>query len=216
MSALTGMDTLTIWLPLALGGVVIVAICYKVFKDPNVNNYLGYALLVGLALCALPTLQHFTYKGSIGEISADMKGAVLNQSASLGADIDSISKKVDTIITTLNATQALKSQITPQYQQNKSNEVLVYFAEAAQKQAQQIRDFLLGAGYKSSATLTDFSELSPPLPTAGSVRLVYTTQDTDLANTVRAQLRQKFPQLNQLEDDVVQKMKTGDLQLQLF
>lgn len=210
------MGTLATWLPVSLGAVIALAVCYKVFTDPKVSNYLGYGLLTALFLCALPSLQHVSYSGSLGQFSADLKNNEANQNANLGSDINAIGKKVDTIITALSATETVTTQITPQYQENKTNEVLVYFVVTARMQAGQIRDYLLNSGYKSAATLTDFSELSPPLPPVGSVRLVYTAAMTDLANKLRAQLHQKFPQLNQLNDDIATKLNSGDVQLQLF
>jgi len=97
------MGDLATWLPIVLGALIVVAVCYKVFTDPAVNNYIGYAFVVAVLLCALPTLQTFSYKGQLGEISGQMKNAVAGQGADLGSDISALSKKVDAIITKLNA-----------------------------------------------------------------------------------------------------------------
>jgi hypothetical protein len=208
------MTDLAAWLPLVLGGLIVIAICFKVFTDPTLNNYIGYALVVAVLLCAMPSIQNFTYKGQLGEISGAMKDAVAGQSANLGGDIDSVNKKLDAIIKKINA--PVDTAADPTYQTNKAKEVLVYYAEPAAAQAAAIRSFLLDSGYKSSSTYTNFTELSVPLPGPGSVRLVYTNANTDLANTVRAALRKKFPNLKEIGDKVVNQMNSGQLQIQLF
>ena len=210
------MANITTWLPLVLGGLIVLVICFKVFKDPALNNYIGYALVVAVILCAMPSIQNFSYKGQLGEISGAMKDAVAGQSANLGGDIDSVNKKLDSIIKKINATAEVSTVIDPTYQTNKAREVLVYFSETAAIQAEKVRTVLLSSGYKASATLTNFDELSTPLPASGSIRLVYTNANTDLANAVRAGLRAKFPQLKELVDKVVDKMNSGQVQVQLF
>jgi hypothetical protein len=208
------MADLATWLPLVLGGMIVVVICFKIFTDPTLNNLIGYALVGAVALCAMPTIQNFKYKGQLGEIQADMKGAVANQSANLGGDINSINKKLDLIAAKLNAD--VSAAIDPNYQKNKTREVLVFYSSAAATQAAQIRTLLLDSGYKSSATYTDFSELGTNLPGPGSVRLVHTKAAEDLANAVRTALRAKFPTLKEIGDEVLDKMNSGEVQVQLF
>jgi hypothetical protein len=208
------MTNLAAWLPLVLGGLIVLAICFKVFTDPALNNYIGYAMVVAVLLCAMPSIQNFTYKGQLGEISGAMKDAVAGQSANLGGDIDSVNKKLDSIIKKINAPVDVVAD--PSYQTNKAKEVLVYYDDPAAAQATTIRSFLLDSGYKSSSTYTDFAELTTPLPGPGSIRLVYTNANVDLANTVRGALRKKFPTLKEIGDKVVERMNSGQLQIQLF
>src|SRR5208283_2160334 len=183
-------ENLSSWVPLALGAIVVIVICYKVFTDPNVSNYIAYAIIAALVLCAMPTLQNISAGGSWGQISADMKatsetvrGAVASQSADVQGQVALLNKKLDSIVTKLNATAEVQEQITPAYRQNSSNQVLIYFAPDTRMKADKIRDFLLNSGYKSSASMTDFTELTPPLPNPGSVRLVYADSGVSLANT---------------------------------
>jgi hypothetical protein len=208
------MADLVTWLPLVLGGLIVIAICFKVFTDKTTNNYIGYAMVVAVVLCALPSIQNFTYKGQLGEISGAMKDAVAGQSANIGGDINSANKKLDAILKKLNATAEVA--VDPNYQSNKEKEVLVYYTASAAAQATLIRSFLLDSGYKSSSTYTDFAELSLPLPNAGSLRLVYTQANANLANAVRSDLRKKFPNLKDIGDRVVEKMNSGQVQVQLF
>jgi hypothetical protein len=44
------MGDLATWLPIVLGALIVVAVCYKVFTDPAVNNYIGYAFVVAVAI----------------------------------------------------------------------------------------------------------------------------------------------------------------------
>src|SRR6266550_8168119 len=120
------MGDLATWLPIVLGALIVVAVCYKVFTDPTVK---GYAFVVAVALCALPTLQTFSYKGQLGEISGQMKNAVAGQGADLGSDISALSKKVDAIITKLNAGVEVQKEISPEYKDNKKYDIRVYYAK---------------------------------------------------------------------------------------
>jgi hypothetical protein len=210
------MASITTWLPIVLGGLVIVVVCYKVFTDNTVSNYLGYALLLAAFLCALPTLQNLDYKGQFGELNANMKSTVAGQSANLGGDIDVLNKKLDLVIKKMNAGSDVPVVLNADYQRNKASEVLVFFSDTARDQAGTIRSYLLDSGYKSSSTYTDFAELVPPLPSPGSVRLVYPNSSVNLANDVRAALRTRFPALKEIGDKVVDKLNSGDLQVQLF
>jgi hypothetical protein len=204
------------WLPLVLGGLIVVAICFKVFTDPKLNNYIGYAFAVAVLLCAMPTLQNFSYKGRLGEFQADMKGAVANQSANLGGDINTINKKLDAINAKLGISADASVAADPNYQKNKASEVLVFYAATAATQAASIRSYLLDLGYKSSSIYTDFSELGTDLPPSGSIRLVHTDATADIANAVRAELRAKFPALKEIGDKVLDKMNSGQVQVELF
>lgn len=208
------MSDLATWLPLVLGGLIVAAICFKVFTDKTINNYIGYTMVAAVVLCALPSIQNFSYKGQLGEVSGAMKDAVARQSANIGGDVDSANKKLDAILKKLNATADVAAPIN--YQSNKDKEVLVYYTATAAAQAAKIRSFLLDSGYKSSATYTDFAEAMPPLPAPGSLRLVYTAAETSLANTIRADMRKKFPELKEIGDRVVDKMNSGQVQVQLF
>ena len=217
------MDAISTWLPLSLGSLIVIAICYKVFTDKNVTNYLGYGLIAALLLCALPSLQHLDYKGSFGQLTADLaqksstvNNQVVTQSADLQKQITLIDTKVNTIVDKLNAKQEVEATITSDYQKNGSSEVLVYFAAAEQSQASKIRDYLLSLGYKSSAAFTDFSELSPPLPPAGTIRLVATSDLVDLANSIQTKLHDKFPSLKLLPIQQLSKLNAGDIQVELF
>lgn len=217
------MDTLTTWLPLALGGIIVVAICYKVFTDKNVTNYLGYGLIAALALCSLPSIQHFSYNGRFGQLSADLQqksdtvnAQVVSQSADLQSQLTLLNKKIDSVVDKLNVTPEVKAQVAGDYQKNNSTEVLVYFAKAKQSDASKIRDYLLSLGYKSSAAFTDFSELSPPLPPQGSIRLVATSGNVGLANSIQAKLHLKFPLLKQNPIQEIPKLNAGDVQVELF
>jgi hypothetical protein len=215
------MNAVTTWLPLALGGVIVIVISYKVFTDKNVTNYLGYGLIAALGLCALPSITHITASKGDVQFSADLqtvKGSVASQSADVQGQVTLLSKKMDTIISKLNATADIQAQITPAYKQNSLNQILVYYATSAQAEANKIRDFLLDSGYRSSASFTDYQELSLPLPTPGTVRVVHTDSSgsVDLANLIRSKLQQKFPELRQITDQKVSKLSSGDIQIQLF
>jgi hypothetical protein len=204
---------------MVLGGLVVVAVCYKVFTDPAVNNYIGYAFLVAVILCALPTIQNFSYKGSLGEISGQLSHTVAGQSASLGGDINEVSKKVDLLVAKLNANAEASAALGPNYRKNKAYEIFVYYNTASSStaaEASQIRDFLLDAGYKSTSINTDFSELGSSIPAPGSVWMVYTKDSTALANSLREQLRKKYPHLTKIGDNIVEKMNTADVQIRLF
>jgi hypothetical protein len=209
------MGDLATWLPIVLGALIVVAVCYKVFTDPTVNNYIGYAFVVAVALCALPTLQTFSYKGQLGEISGQMKNAVAGQGADLGSDISALSKKVDAIITKLNAGVEVQKEISPEYKDNKKYDIRVYYAKGVGELAGEVRDFLLNSGYKSSMAYTDFAELASP-PSSGSAQLVFTTASSGLVTTLRTKLKQKFPQLKKIDDRIVDNMNSGDVQVHLF
>jgi hypothetical protein len=219
------MESLATWLPLILGGLIVIALCIKVFTDKNITNYLGYGLVAALALCALPSIQHFSYNGSFGQITTDLqtKADTLNnnigsQSATLQSQITLLDKKMDSVVSKLNATAEVQQQITPAYKQNNLLEALVYFGPSAQAEAEKIRDFLLDLGYKSSATFTDYSELSPPLPAHGSVRLVHTNVDQSIqfADVIRSKMQQNFPELHQITDQSVSHLNSGDVQIEVF
>jgi archaellum component FlaG (FlaF/FlaG flagellin family) len=208
------MGDLASWLPLVLGGFIVVVICIRIFSDPALNNLIGYALIGAVALCAMPTIQNFKYKGSLGEVQADMKNTVATQSANLGGDINSINKKLDLIAQKLNANFAAATD--PSYQKNKTREVLVFYNSPAATQAEQIRTVLLDLGYKSSATYTDFSELGSDIQVPGSIRLVHTKATENLANSIRSTLRSKFPEIKEIGDEIKDKMNSGEVQIQLF
>jgi hypothetical protein len=210
------MADLTTWLPIVLGAIIVIAVCYKVFTDPAVNNYIGYAFVVAVLLCALPTLQTFSYKGQLGEISGQMKNAVAGQGADLGSDISALSKKVDAIITKLNAGGEVQKEISPEYKENKKYDVRVYYAKGVGELAGEVRDFLLSSGYKSSMAYTDFAELASSPPPPGSAQLVFTSASSGLVTTLRNKLKQKFPQLKKIDDRIIDNLNSGDIQVHLF
>jgi hypothetical protein len=212
------MDQLGTWLPIVLGGIIILAVAVKVFRDPAVNNFLGYILLAAVALCALPAVQNFSYKGALGEVTTSMKTAEINQTnytANISSALTDLNKKIDGVVEKLNAaaTPQVQSTLTPQYQANRSYQVSVFYSNDA-TQANKIRDFLLNLGYRSSATYTDYSGGTPPAQ--NSIRLLVTRDaPQSFIDDLQAKLRQKFPNLA-VQLKPVDRLNSGDAQVQLL
>jgi hypothetical protein len=210
------MDQLGTWLPIALGGIIGLLVVIKVFRDPSVNNYLGYGFLAAVALCALPTIQNFSYKGQLGEVTASMNRAEKNQTtnaAHLSSVITDLNKKIDGIVEKLNATATpqVREIQAPQYQANKSYQVSVFYLDDS-IQANKIRDFLLNSGYRSSVAYTDYSG-TPPAP--NSIRLLVTKDaPKNFTDDLQAKLTQKFPNLS-IQLKPVDRLNSGDAQIQL-
>jgi hypothetical protein len=210
------MDQLGTWLPIVLGGIIILVVAVRVFRDPTVNNSFGLLLLAAVALCALPAIQNFSYKGGFGEITTSMKTAEINQTnytANISSAITDVNKKIDGIVERLNATATVQSALTPQYQANKLYQVSVFYSDDA-TQANKIRDVLLNLGYRSSATYTDYSGGKAPDP--NSIRLLVTKDaPKSFSDDLQARLRQKFPGLD-IQLKAVDRLNSGDAQVQLL
>jgi hypothetical protein len=204
------------WLPIVLGGIIILAVAVKVFIDPGVNNFLGYILLAAVALCALPAVQNFRYKGALGEVTTSMKAAETNQTnyaANVSSTLTDLTKKIDGVVEKLNATPQVHAALTPQYQANKVYQVSVFYSDDA-TQANNIRDALLDLGYRSSATYTDYTGGTPPAQ--NSIRLLVARgAPQHFTDELQAQLRQKFPNLD-IQLKLLDRLNSGDAQVQLL
>src|SRR5262249_55386470 len=106
-------------------------------------------------------------------------------------------------------------EISPEYKENKKYDVRVYYARGVGDLAGEVRDFLLGSGYKSSMAYTDFAELASP-PPSGSAQIVFTSASSGLVTALRTKLKQKFPQLKKIDDRFVDNLNSGDIQVHLF
>jgi hypothetical protein len=209
------MDHLGTWLPIVLGGIVIVAISYKLFRDPAVNNYIGYAFIAAVVLCALPTIQNLRIENRVLGVKAEMQKNVSSQSADLGGGLTDLNKKLDIIIKKINANPEAQSTLNTEYKDNKLYQVLVFYgSESNASEANKVRDFLLDLGYRSSATYTDFSGGS--MPNENTIRLVFTKETLPiLISTLKTKLKQKFP-TKVIQEKSIEKMNSGDVQVQLL
>ncbi|MFL9826504.1 hypothetical protein [Rhodoplanes sp. SY1] len=212
-----------ILIPLVAGAVMILAIAAVMFRSQAIPNSLAWPLIVGALLLALPYLQSFNYDGPWGKISTqirdvkvEVKGEIATNTANTDSNLHDIKLKVSEIHRKLFPTSTDATSL-PAYRENRKTTILVYYTKGLNEKAEQIRDYLLDAGYKSSATYTDFEELGSTVGKPGSTRFVFTAASASTMSDLRAKLKTAFPAIfKTTEDRLTDKVGGGDAQVLLF
>lgn len=97
----------------------------------------------------------------------------------------------------------------------KDYSVLVYYRDGQRDRATKVAEALIDAGYYSSATLTDLSEVREPA-SSGQIRVVYTEQGRDALAAITSMLSQRFGEGSLVVRDAPMRLVNGDLQIQFF
>lgn len=196
--------TLLPWVA-ALGGVALIAgaILYAFKTSTFPITMLGLAFM-GAFLVALPYTPHFGFKN--GEFTMDLA----QQTSIFQGDISGINQKLDVLLQ--RGGPVPPDAITPR----KNYSVLIFFSDARAKLANDVKTWLLSAGYNASATATDFSELGTSVGNPNTARFIYSEATSSAAPNLPQELTSKFSQLDKMQLKPVSKLTHGDAQLLLF
>lgn len=189
----------------ALGGITLIAgVTLYAFKTGTFPiTMLGLAFM-GAFLVALPYTPHFVFKN--GEFTMDLA----QQTSVFQGDFTQINQKLDVLLQ--RGGPPPPNAITPR----KNYSVLIFYSDAQSQLANDVKTWLLNAGYNASATGTDFSELGTSVGNAGTARFVYSEATASTAPDLPKELGSKFPKLGKMELKPVPKLSHGDAQLLLF
>jgi hypothetical protein len=189
--------------------VLILSLVAYIFRTQTIPALLAPLIFVGAILCALPYLQNFVFKGAGFEWSANvLKQDLAEQSATIQGDITEIKKSLAHLL------EESGVEIAPTPVRRPS--VLVFYGEGQGQLADKARTWLLNAGFDSSATATDFSELGKESKRSGTSELRYVPNFKNQAVTLITKLEATFPQMKPIEQEQLSKLARGDAQLLLF
>lgn len=151
-----------------------------------------------------------------GANTAELNGKIAGLERSLSLltkEIESLQSHVDTVPVTKQATPPSDEDI--RFKANANHTVLVFHSEDGRDSAASITDALLGVGFKSSRTETDFSELSRTHP-PGSIFVTHSKK----GEAALTEIRKLLEQLGLSQDAKIQARSTnlhrGDVQILVF
>jgi hypothetical protein len=178
----------------AVGLTLVFATLFLIFRTTSFSNpMLGLAILGGF-LVLLPFTPHISYKD--GEISMD----VAQMSGELQGFIAYIDQKL-----TGNVNSAKKDYT-----------VLIFYRDAREKLATDVKNWLLSNGYNASATETDFAELPNTAGKPNTASFRYLKETGSVAPNLAQELQNKFHELSPMDEWGVDKLGRGNAQLMLF
>lgn len=196
-------------------------------------------IVIALIVFLLPKLNQVDMKALFSRLKSAKAGGyelTFSQAQDVGAETAPIDRKISELERTISflksdigalqnktgsvqisdADKKKREAIERQYQANSKYTILVFHRRESRKAGKTVTDMLLKAGFVSSDTETDFSELQEIQPTPGIIYLTYNSAGKQVLSDVKNRIEKLGLAAKAKTSPRPIDLRRGDLQILVF